>query len=131
MASLILFAHGARDPEWARPLERLREAVLARRPDLDVRLAFLEFMAPTLPEAIDAAVAAGAHEVDVAPVFLAQGGHVKRDLPAMLADAAARHPAVKLAVHPSLGEAQSVVEALAQAALAGLGASQDAVAGGR
>ncbi|MDQ8020587.1 MAG: CbiX/SirB N-terminal domain-containing protein [Moraxellaceae bacterium] len=129
MAGLILFAHGARDPEWARPLERLREAVLASRPDLDVRLAFLEFMAPTLPEAIDAVAAAGAAEITIAPVFLAQGGHVKRDLPVMLAEAAARHPALRLAVQPSLGENQAVVEALAQAALTGLGVAHDVVTG--
>ncbi|NSL56229.1 sirohydrochlorin chelatase [Uliginosibacterium aquaticum] len=119
MHSIILFAHGARDPEWARPLQRLREAVLARRPEADVRLAFLEFMTPSLPEAIDAAAAVGATDVAVVPVFLAQGGHVRRDVPAMLETACARHPALEIRLQPVLGEAQSVLDAMAEVVLAG------------
>ena len=47
---LILFAHGARDPRWAIPFEAVAERVRAARPGVPVRLAFLEFMAPNLPE---------------------------------------------------------------------------------
>jgi sirohydrochlorin cobaltochelatase len=111
--ALILFAHGARDPAWAGPLERLREAVLLRAPGLDVELAFLEFLTPTLPEAIDRAVARGATRIGVVPVFLAQGGHVRRDVPAMLEAAASRHPAVTIHLQPVLGEAQAVLDAMA------------------
>lgn len=122
MKSLILFAHGARDPEWARPLQRTRESLRAQAAaagdaTLDVRLAFLEFMSPNLDGAIDEAVAAGANEVQVVPVFLAQGGHVKRDLPALLDAARARHAAVCIVLQPALGEAQAVIDALAGAAL--------------
>jgi len=45
---LILFAHGARDPRWALPFEAVAARVRAQRPGVPVRLAFLEFMAPTL-----------------------------------------------------------------------------------
>lgn len=113
MESIILFAHGARDPEWARPLQRLREAVLARSPGLDVRLAFLEFMSPDLGGAIDEAAAAGVREIRVIPVFLAQGGHVRRDVPVILEAARTRHPALPIHLQPVLGEAQAVIEAMA------------------
>lgn len=119
MQSIILFAHGARDPEWARPLQRLREAVLARSPQADVQLAFLEFMTPDLGGAIDSAAAAGTSQVSVVPVFLAQGGHVRRDVPLILAAAQARHPALKIELRPVLGEAQTVIEAMAACVLAG------------
>ena len=39
--SIILFAHGARDPEWARPFERLRASLVARSPSTPVALAYL------------------------------------------------------------------------------------------
>lgn len=117
MQSLILFAHGARDPEWAAPLARLREAVLAREPALDVRLAFLEFMQPALAEAIDACVAHGASAIVVLPVFLAQGGHVKRELPDLLDAARRRHPAVAIELRPAVGEAAAVIDAMAIVAL--------------
>lgn len=118
--ALILFGHGARDPAWAQPLERLREAVLRGLPQADVRLAFLEFMTPTLTEAIDDAVAAGARRIVVVPVFLAQGGHVRRDVPAVLEAALARHPGLKLRLCGALGEAQEVIDAMAEVVLEGL-----------
>ena len=74
-SALVLFGHGARDPEWAGPMRRIREAALARPGAPRVELAFLEFMTPTLPEAIAALAAEGARKVAVVPIFLAQGGH--------------------------------------------------------
>ena len=56
--ALILFAHGARDARWGQTLQSLRKAVLARRPQSRVELAFLEFQAPTLADALADAVAA-------------------------------------------------------------------------
>jgi sirohydrochlorin cobaltochelatase len=117
MDSVILLAHGARDPAWAAPLERLRAEILAREPAIDVRLAFLEFMAPTLLEALDAVVAAGRAHVRVVPVFLAQGGHVKRDVPRILQTARMRHPCLVIDLQDALGEAQSVIAAMATAVL--------------
>ena len=40
--ALVLFAHGARDPRWAIPFERLAERARTKRPDVSVSLAFLE-----------------------------------------------------------------------------------------
>ena len=74
---LLLFAHGARDPRWALPFEAIVQRIAARAPGLPVRLAFLEFMAPTLPEAGDALVAQGCDEIEVVPLFLGAGGHVR------------------------------------------------------
>lgn len=53
LRGLILFAHGARDPGWAAPLHDTVDRVRAEQPDRPVRLAFLEFLAPTLEEAGD------------------------------------------------------------------------------
>lgn len=117
MRALILFAHGARDPAWAGPLERLREAVRRRAPHADVRLAFLEFMQPDLATALDQAVAGGAVRIDVVPVFLAQGGHVRRDVPQILTAAHARHPGVDIRLQEALGEQQAVIDAMAQCLL--------------
>src|SRR5262245_7696055 len=78
--ALILFAHGARDARWAQTLQVLRQAVLARRPESLVELAFLEFQTPTLSDALASAVAAGCSRIDIAPVFWASGGHVTNDV---------------------------------------------------
>ena len=114
---LLLFAHGARDPRWAAPFEDVARRVRAREPSVTVQLAFLEFMAPGLREAGEALVAAGCTQVDVVPLFLGAGGHVRKDLPALLAELSAAHPAVHWQLRPAIGEADSVIEAMAQAAL--------------
>ena len=113
----ILFAHGARDPEWARPVEALRARILANSKTAEVRTAFLEFMTPTLDAAIDALVADGARVITIVPVFLAQGGHVKRELPEMMERARERHPDVELALAGVIGEQVEVIEAMARAVL--------------
>lgn len=114
---ILLFAHGARDPRWSAPLERLAEVVRATDASLEVAPAFLEFMSPTLPDAIAQAVEQGVERVRVVPVFLAAGGHVKRDLPRMLDEAKALHPGLAIELAPVLGEDEGVIAAMATAIL--------------
>ncbi|MEY3296336.1 MAG: cobalamin [Pseudomonadota bacterium] len=123
---LILFAHGARDPRWAAPFEAVAATVRAARPGLPVRLAFLEFMVPTLPEAGGALVAAGCSHLTVLPMFLGAGGHVRQDLPRLLDGLRAAHPGLQVVLQPAVGEIDSVVAAMAAAALARLPAAEPA-----
>lgn len=113
-SSVVLFAHGSRDPQWARPFEQLA-ATLSRRTDAVVRLAYLELMQPSLPDAIAALAAEGAKSVRVVPVFFGQGGHTKQDLPKLVAAARERHPALKISVDAPIGEQACVIEAIAAA----------------
>lgn len=112
--AIVLFGHGARDPDWAQPMQRAREAVQRDAPEVVVELAFLEFMKPGLVDAIDCLAQGGARHVTVVPMFLAQGGHVKKDLPVLLDEARARHPACEIALVSAVGEADSVIEAMAK-----------------
>ncbi|MBX3624237.1 MAG: CbiX/SirB N-terminal domain-containing protein [Rhizobacter sp.] len=114
---LLLFAHGARDPNWALPFEAVAALVRAQRPEMPVQLAFLEFMSPALPEAGARLAAQGCTEVAVVPLFLGAGGHVRKDLPALLAGLAAAYPQVSWSLKPAIGEIESVVQAMAEAAL--------------
>ena len=115
---LLLFAHGARDPRWALPFEAVARSVRERDPRLIVQLAFLELMAPNLLDAGHQLVQAGCARVDVVPLFLGAGGHVRKDLPELLTELAALHPQVAWQLRTTIGEVGSVIEAMAQAALA-------------
>lgn len=115
---LLLFAHGARDPNWAVPFEAVAGIARAQRPGMPVELAFLEFMTPSLREAGERLAAAGCNRVAVVPLFLGAGGHVRKDLPALLGELALAYPRVTWSLHPAIGEIDSVVNAMAQAALA-------------
>ncbi len=110
---IILFAHGARDPDWARPFERLRASLTARNPAVPVSVAFLEFMQPDLAGAVAASTATGATAVYVVPVFMAQGAHLKRDLPNLVAELGIRYPQVTFHLQPPVGESQAVLDAIA------------------
>ena len=109
---LVLFAHGSRDPEWARPFERIAAILRERLPATTVGLAFLEH-GPSLEEVVAALVAKGAGSIRVVPVFLGQGGHVKDDLPKLVAGAA--RTGVDLHLEKPIGEQPQVVEAIARA----------------
>jgi sirohydrochlorin cobaltochelatase len=117
---LILFAHGARAASWAAPFERLREQAAARLPDAEVALAFLELMTPGLPEVAAAMVARGIGEITIVPVFLGQGGHLLRDLPALAEELRAAHPGLSLNVVGAIGEDAGVQRAMADYCVASL-----------
>ncbi|PKO31230.1 MAG: cobalamin biosynthesis protein CbiX [Betaproteobacteria bacterium HGW-Betaproteobacteria-7] len=119
--ALILFAHGARDPEWANPMRRVQAAVRQRVAEMPVELAFLEFMTPTLADCATALIADGATKIVVMPMFIARGGHLKRDVPELLAALQAAHPGVELTLGEVIGEQEIVVQAMAEASLQSLG----------
>jgi len=112
--ALVLFAHGARDPEWAEPFRVLQKAVSGKRPDLAVELAFLEIMQPPLADCVAHLIASGRLRITVAPLFLAQGGHLKKDLPKLLKDLGAKHPSAQIDVLPPIGEVAELLNAIAQ-----------------
>lgn len=111
--ALILFAHGARDPEWREPVDALAQRLRSMLPGVEVVPAFLERMNPSLQEAVAAAVSGGATRIAVAPVFWAQGGHLKRDVPELLGHVCAAHPEVRIDLWPVLGERGAILDAIA------------------
>ena len=116
MTGLLLFAHGARDPNWARPFQAVAARVRAARPGVPVELAFLEFMAPDIATAGRSLADAGCTAVAVVPLFLGAGGHVRKDLPVLVEQLRADHPQATWTLSPAVGELDPVIEAMARAA---------------
>jgi len=116
--ALLLFAHGARDASWALPFEDVARRIALQSPHTPVVLAYLEFLSPNVVEAAQRLAGTGCTEVSVVPLFLGAGGHVRKDLPDLLNTLAERHPGVVWQLRPAIGEMDSVIDAMAQAALA-------------
>ncbi|HLZ39201.1 MAG TPA: sirohydrochlorin chelatase [Mycobacteriales bacterium] len=114
-ASLLLVAHGSRDPRAARVVDALVAEVARLRPGVRVGAAYLDHGRPT----VDDVLAGADGPVVIVPLLLARGWHERMDLPARLA----RAP-VPVRVTPPLGPHPALAHTLAQR-LADAGAPPD------
>lgn len=114
--ALILFGHGARDPEWSIPLQKIQVAVCERHPESRVAVAFLEFIEPSLAQCVADLHDEGIHEFRILPIFIARSGHLKRDLAGAVDALRRRFPECVFHVALAVGEEPRVIEAMADCA---------------
>jgi sirohydrochlorin cobaltochelatase len=112
MKAIILFGHGARDPRWREPFDRLASLWSAQHAGTPVELAFLEMMQPSLDEAVASLSAQGATQITVVPVFFGQGGHLRNDFPVLLDSCREKFPQITLSTTPAVGEDLAVLQAI-------------------
>lgn len=110
--ALVALAHGSRDPRSARTITALVDEVRAMRPDLRVEQAFLELSKPSFQTVVDRLVKAGHDEIVVVPLLLTEAYHAKVDVPSVVADAAARHPGLRIRATSVLGLEARFLEVL-------------------
>ncbi|WP_084529578.1 sirohydrochlorin chelatase [Nocardia crassostreae] len=110
--ALIAVAHGSRDPRSAATMHAVVEQLAAARPDLDVRLAFLDLSTPSVEQVVDAVAAAGHTHAIVVPLLLGSAFHARVDLPGLLATAQARNPRLQLTQADVLGPDPRLIAAL-------------------
>jgi sirohydrochlorin cobaltochelatase len=118
--AVILFAHGSRDAQWRRPVERLARALGKKSRGPQVLTAYLEHTAPSLESRVDALCRRGYARLTIVPVFFGTGRHLKRDLAAKAAALRQRHKGLRLVVERAVGERPRVIAALAAALAAGV-----------
>lgn len=86
--ALVIAAHGSRSPAWVQTLEDFAEEV-GRSPGIaevfsSVTTGYLESASPGLAESVERALAGGAPEVVVVPLFLTASTHQAEDVPGVL-----------------------------------------------
>ncbi|WP_372495549.1 sirohydrochlorin chelatase [Saccharopolyspora soli] len=96
-------AHGSRDPRSAATVHALLDVVRAMRPDLDVRVAFLDLSAPRLGDVLSAVHGDGHSDAVVVPLLLGRAFHARVDVPAAVADAQLRYPRFQVHISDVLG----------------------------
>lgn len=97
---LILMAHGSPLASWHESVERLCAGLAVG--GRFVRSAYLPPATPQLADTVAQAAAAGLEHVVIVPYFLAEGLHVTRDIPDLVAAARARFPQLRLDLAASL-----------------------------
>ncbi|MGW2249641.1 sirohydrochlorin chelatase [Kitasatospora sp. NPDC001660] len=87
MPTLLLIAHGSRDPRHAATVAALVGRVRAQRPGVEVATAYLDHCAPRIPQ-----VVGRLGEAVAVPLLLNRAFHAKYDIPAALRAAGAGLP---------------------------------------
>ena len=109
-SGILLFAHGSPDPEWAKPFREILARVQLSAPERVATLSFLEG-SPNLDDGVTVLVEAGVTQITLVPLFLARGGHLKRDLPLLLDAASVKH-GVSFSQLPAIGESEDMLAAI-------------------
>ena len=102
--ALVALAHGSKDPRSAETVNALCAQVRSLRPDLRVEAAFLDHCEPSPTQLFDRLVAEGYDEVVVVPLLLTAAYHARVDVPAVVQEAADRHPKLRMQVTEVLGD---------------------------
>lgn len=113
---LILVAHGSHDPKWRASVERLSESLEADLGPGRVRIAYMDCTPPTLEDVVSEAVRLGTVHVRVLPLFMADEGHVDRDIRPLVEQVRGTHQSVELELLPAVGQHPFFLEMLARIA---------------
>jgi sirohydrochlorin ferrochelatase len=114
--ALILLGHGSRTPGAFEEMMGLAELLQSRHAGIAVSAAFLSLAQPDLPTAIARAVAAGAREISILPLFFFSGKHVLDDVPRLAAQAQAAHPGMRIVLLEAAGRHPDFAAFLGRAA---------------
>ena len=106
--AIVLLAHGSSDPNWKNPFVKLTKEALQKDGFRKIGLAFFELEKPSLEDMVSRLHAEGEKNIFVFPVLLANGYHLKIDLPRRLKSLRAKYPELEFATGTALIEQVSV-----------------------
>ncbi|HWT49031.1 MAG TPA: sirohydrochlorin chelatase, partial [Mycobacterium sp.] len=113
MTTLVLTAHGSRDPRSAANARAVAGRVACMRPGLDVRLAFCELNTPNLVDMLNHLPGTTSVAV-VTPLLLANAYHARIDIPRQIAGCGVTERGLDVRQSPVLGEDHRLVSLMRQ-----------------
>lgn len=118
----IVVGHGSRSAESAAAFQRFVQDYAARHPQEVIRFAYLQLAQPTL-ESVMHELAQECAVVTLLPLFLFAAGHVKNDIPLLVARAERDFPNTRFVIAQPLGVHLALAELLCQRLHEALGTS--------
>ena len=111
---MIVIDHGSRRAEANDMLPLVAERLFKQADGkyVTVQAAHMELADPTMDQAFDACVEAGAEHVVIVLFFLSPGRHSTEDIPRQAQAAASRHTGVTWAVSGPLGDDERIASVL-------------------
>ena len=110
----ILASHGTDNKAGAEAIAALVSAVAAATNEVEVLEAFVDVQNPDVPTVLANALTAGRREIVIAPLLLATGYHVRKDIADAAIEALVDNPSSHIRIVPALGPDTRLVEVLVQ-----------------
>jgi sirohydrochlorin cobaltochelatase len=101
---LILAVHGSRDEGWRASVKKVVEALQADVGPDRVQLAYMDCAPPSIEDVVSAAVHAGVDSLRVLPLFIADEGHVNRDIRPVVEGLRETYTSVRVEMLPAVGQ---------------------------
>ena len=112
--AVVLLAHGSSDPNWKNPFIELTKETLLEGGLRKVGLAFFELEKPSLEDIVAKLHTEGEKNIFIFPVLLANGYHLKVDLPKRLKLLSEKYPGLEFATGSALIEQLNVRKSISE-----------------
>ena len=112
--AVVLLAHGSSDPNWKNPFIELTKETLHEGDLRKVSLAFFELEKPSLEDVIATLHTEGEKNIFIFPVLLANGYHLKVDLPKRLKLLNEKYPDLEFTTGSALIEQLKVRKSISE-----------------
>ena len=110
--ALILIVHGSRVTSTADEMNSLVEKIAQNMSDTCVIGAYMEIQSPCLEEAVEVARSQGVKEIDVLPLFVLKGRHIKDDIPSQVLDCQQKFTDCTIKSKPYIGSSEFFIKAI-------------------
>ena len=101
--AIIILGHGSRHAGTKDAIAKLAAEVRKSASDQIIEYAFLQYLQPTLREALALCIGQHADTITIVPFFLHPGAHVMEDVPAQVEQVKRQHPGVAVNVTDFVG----------------------------
>lgn len=101
---VVLFAPGNEDARIRKPFEELAQGLRNELGKTALRLAYIQFAAPSLAEVAEEAANDGVARLRVLPLLLTPGGPLEKEIPEQVSVVRAQVPQITVELLPSVGE---------------------------
>jgi sirohydrochlorin ferrochelatase len=114
MKAILYIGHGTRSKKGAGEAIDFVERVMARI-DIPIQeVSFLELTDPSITEGFARCVERGANEITIVPLFLLAAGHIKHDIPMVLASLQEKYQHIRIVVKDPFGVQESMLDGIAE-----------------
>lgn len=103
-SSIVLIAHGSKNPSWIGYFEDLELKLKNSFGENKIRIAYLNQSEPDLSSVIKELINKNIFHIKVLPLFMAKGEHVSNDIPKLVRELKNQFTSLKIKVLPTIGE---------------------------